>query len=73
MVYMGLTSHQANPYFFDFRNILLRLMLLDTFFMALLHGLPPLARGAGLAISRAQGEIFFYFSLYMLCFLSFLV
>jgi hypothetical protein len=71
MVYMGMASYTSERFFFRFGNLILRLILLDSFFLCLaiiLHKVPELM---GIKFSPAESKVFSDFTLYLLCFLGF--
>jgi hypothetical protein len=71
MVYIGMASLRSEKVFFTFGNLLLRLAILDTFFLALLFVLQRLPKIFALQFSPEESKVFFYFVLFLLCFLSF--
>ncbi|NIM18020.1 MAG: hypothetical protein GTO45_38995 [Candidatus Aminicenantes bacterium] len=71
MVYMGMASLKSEKIFFKFGNLILRLVILDIFFLGLVSALQRLPKLFALQFAPEESKILLYFVLFLLCFLSF--
>jgi len=71
MAYMGMTSYISEKYFFKFGNVIIRFGILNSLFVILICAWYYFPKIFHLRFGAGDGEIFFYFSLYLLCFLGF--
>lgn len=71
MVYMGMTSYVSEKYFFKFGNVIIRLGILNSVFVILICAWYYFPKIFQLRLGTGDGEIFFYFAIYLLCFLAF--
>jgi hypothetical protein len=71
MVYMGVTSYKSEKYFFKFGNVIIRLGILNSVFVILIFAWYNFPKAFQLRFWTGDGEVFFYFVIYLLFFLSF--
>jgi hypothetical protein len=71
MVYMGMTSYISEKYFFKFGNVLIRLGILNSVSVILICAWYYFPKIFLLRFGTGEGEIFFYFVVYLLLFLGF--
>lgn len=71
MVCMGMTSYESEKYFFKFGNVIIRPGILNSVFVILICTWYNFPRVFQLRFWADDGEVFFYFVIYLLLFLSF--
>ena len=71
MVYMGMTSYKSERYFFKFENVIIRLGILNLVFIILIYVWYNFPKIFKLKFEAGDGEVFFYFVIYLLFFLGF--
>lgn len=71
MVFMGMTSYKSEKYFFKFGNIIIRLCILNSIFVILICAWYNFPKVFQLRFGAGDGEVFFYFVIYLLFFLGF--
>lgn len=71
MVCMGMTSYKSEKYFFKFGNVIIRPGILNLVFVILICAWYNFPRAFQLRFWAEDGEVFFYFVIYLLFFLSF--
>ena len=71
MVCMGMTSYKSEKYFFRFGNVIIRAGILNSVFVILICTWYNFPKAFQLRFWADDGEVFFYYVIYLLLFLGF--